>query len=107
MPMVGDGFCARRVPGDLNIVNKSSYLPLGANFGLRRSLLGEVRFDPRLGPNEKSRVLGEETALYHDLLDRGMKGRWVPDVPVRHYVDPSRLRLRSLGRQLFGMGRLG
>ncbi len=107
MPMVGDGFCARKVPSDPFITNESSYLPFGANFGLRKSLLGDVRFDPRLGPSENSRVLGEEVALFQQLLGKGLRGRWVSDVSVRHYVDPSRLKLRSLRRQLFGMGRHG
>ena len=105
MPMVGDGFCARKVPSDLCITNQSTYLPLGANFGLRKSLLSDVRFNPRLGASKNSRILGEEVALFQHLLSKGLKGSWVSDAGVRHYVDPSRLKLRSLRRQLFGMGR--
>jgi GT2 family glycosyltransferase len=105
LPMVGDGFCARRIPADLRITSSTDYLPLGANFAVRRSLLADRRFNPDLGVAGSQRILGEEVELFRALLTTGLVGSWVPGASVQHYVEPARLRLASLRRQLFGIGR--
>ncbi len=105
MPMVANGFCGRDLPQKSQITSVTDYLPLGANFAVRKSLISALRFNTKLGASRDKRVLGEEIAFLQDLIRSGVEGKWVPNCDVRHYVDPERLKLRSLRKQLVGMGR--
>jgi hypothetical protein len=67
----------------------------GANFALRRGRLGSLRFDPDLG---LPRLLNEETELINQIRAAGGTVLWIPDMRVRHYVDPSRMTLAYLRR---------
>jgi glycosyltransferase involved in cell wall biosynthesis len=81
-------------------------VPLGANMGVRRSLLrrvGTFRID--LGRNAGRRVLGQEVP---ELLTRaraaGLGGRYVPEMTVDHHVPAARLTRRYFRRWWFGKG---
>lgn len=81
-------------------------VPLGANMGLRRSLLtrvGNFRID--LGRNQGRRVLGQEVP---ELLARarqaGLHGMYVPDMTVHHHIPASRLTKRYYRRWWAGKG---
>jgi glycosyltransferase involved in cell wall biosynthesis len=77
----------------------------GANMAVRRSALGESRFDGRLGPCRKTEIRGEESALIECLQAAGHDGVWVGAAPVRHYIPPERLTADYLWRYFVGLGR--
>lgn len=81
-------------------------LPFGANMAVRLHELRSVRFDRRLGrgPERRWRV-GEETALFQELLARGHQGWWVPASRVRHVIPPRRQTGRYLRDYFQGVGR--
>ena len=81
-------------------------VPLGANMGVRRSLLqraGCFRID--LGRTAGRRVLGQEVP---ELLARaratGLHGRYVPEMVVEHHVPAARLTRGYFARWWFGKG---
>ena len=63
---------------------------IGANMGLRRSILKRVgAFDPELGPGALG--LGEDTLLGWQLVEAGFKIGYAAEARVTHQPDPSRL----------------
>ncbi len=80
-------------------------IPFGANLGLRRTLLDDLRFDPRLGPAGDNQIRGEETALVRQLRARGAVGLWVGTARVQHYIPPARLTASYLRGYYHGLGR--
>ena len=66
--------------------------------GFRRAALGNLRFDPRMGPSRGASVTSEETALIDLVRSAGSEVVWVPLLQVKHYVDPRRMRLPYLMR---------
>ena len=105
MPMVRRGFCGVSIPAKLDFDATADHTPLGANFGIRRSALGEIRFDINLGVVQEQRVAGEEVLFIQRLLRSGTKGRWVQGAKVAHFVGKERFSTRHLRRHLIGMGR--
>jgi hypothetical protein len=81
-------------------------VPLGANMGVRRSLIATVGgFDPELGRSTGKRVLGQEVP---ELLARaravGLRGEYVPAMSVEHHVPAARLTKGYFRRWWFGKG---
>ena len=81
-------------------------VPLGANMGVRRSLLTRVgNFRGDLGRNSGRRVLGQEVP---ELLARarqaGLHGVYVPEMTVHHHVPAARLTKRYYRRWWAGKG---
>ena len=81
-------------------------VPLGANMGVRRSLVervGTFRID--LGRTSGRRVLGQEVP---ELLARarsaGLRGVYVPEMTVRHHIPAWRLTKRYFRRWWTGKG---
>lgn len=81
-------------------------VPLGANLGIRRSLVeraGGFRVD--LGRTSSRRLLGQEVP---ELLARaraaGLRGRYVPAMHVRHHIPASRLTRGYFRRWWTGKG---
>lgn len=105
IPMVRDGFCARALPPDPRITSESPYFPFGANFAINKDAAIGLLFDPNLGVSGNRRFLGEEVVFMTELLGRGFEGLWISNVEVQHYVDPSRLSLKSLRQSLSDAGR--
>ncbi len=105
LPEVRGGFCAVVLPDDPEI-HFDTGLPVGANCALHMKRLAGQRFDPRLGPSGDGRIVGEESKLFRGLLSAGLRGRWVPDAVLEHYVIPARLHRSHLCRTMFDMGRM-
>lgn len=76
--------------------NSHPRLPYGANFCLRRSRIGALRFDPALGRQPGSLMSGEETAFMRKLLERGQSGRLLAGNPVQHWIEPDRQSMRYI-----------
>ena len=65
-------------------------LPFGANFAVRRSVLSRHGFSPRLGRRGAGGMLGEESDLLRRLLADGVRGFWVPEARVEHWIGRER-----------------
>jgi GT2 family glycosyltransferase len=81
-------------------------VPLGANMGIRRSLIRRTGgFRPELGRSNTRRLTGQEVP---DLLARaraaGLLGVYVPAMRVHHHVPSIRLTRRYFRRWWFGKG---
>lgn len=105
IPTVGRGFCGIETPKELRIDSIQDRLPVGANFAIRRTCLGDRRFNPRLGLRGKDRIQFEELELMRGLVQAGIVGQWVPGAMVKHFVPAHRLALPYLTRHLFDQGR--
>ncbi len=110
--------CVRRGFCGLDLKLPEGPLPsqlqaIGANMAFRRSWIGGLRFNPWLGAvprklgaeSETSHGSGEESEFMDRLCERGGKLVWVPEMRVRHYVNPSRLTLSYLSTHLCESGR--
>lgn len=95
-PSLASGFCG------IDLGNEQRHLqrpdtPFGANFALRLSRCGDLKFDPLLGPGPGRHGLGgDETSYIQELQKRGEEVLWVPSLVVKHYVDPQRMKLSYL-----------
>jgi glycosyltransferase involved in cell wall biosynthesis len=68
----------------------------GANMAYRRAGIGNLRFDPNLGPSPTSTVCADESDFVRRLRAAGRCVAWWPEMQVRHYVIPSRMTLEYL-----------
>jgi hypothetical protein len=81
-------------------------VPLGANMGIRRSLLDRIGgFREDLGRSTGRKILGQEVP---ELLARartaGARGFYVPEFEVRHHVPAARLTKAYFRRWWYGKG---
>jgi hypothetical protein len=81
------------------------YLPFGANFAARASVMRGVRFDEAIGPRGRSYATGEDTRLLGGLASRGVAMRYLPAASVQHAVGPQCLTPRWWWRRAFSIGR--
>jgi glycosyltransferase involved in cell wall biosynthesis len=93
-PELREGFCGLDHGTPERILENNQDV-FGANFALHRDRIGSLHFDPNLG---LPRRLNEETELIARVRAAGGTVLWIPDMRVRHYVDPSRMTLAYLRR---------
>ncbi len=75
---------------------------LGCNFAaFAHDLRRCGGFDPFLGPGGPSRARGQDTAVQVNLLALGVKGRYLPEAHVWHYVPEERCTPRWLLRRKY------
>lgn len=73
--------------------------PIGASMAVRADTFAATGgYDPMLGPRGTDRGVGDDTELIERAMALGVRGFWVPDAVVDHFVPATRLRLRSLFR---------
>src|SRR5690625_119317 len=81
----------------------------GGNMGWRVSLLRRAGgFDPELGMNAAKLALGEETQL-QALIQKGYpdtRGYFLPEMSMKHFVPPYKLRLAYFWRRSWAYGRI-
>ena len=93
--------------GDVPFVFEDrSRVPLGANMGVRRSLLDRIGgFREDLGRSTGRKILGQEVP---ELLARartaGARGFYVPELAVQHHVPAARLTRSYFRRWWYGKG---
>lgn len=79
--------------------------PLGANCAYLRSVLLRNPYDPTLGPNLATGLLGgEDVELGRRLLSKGYRLRYLPGAEVRHPVRLERATLEYAMRGYFAQG---
>jgi hypothetical protein len=76
----------------------------GGQYGVPENGIGDLRFDPNLGPSPTSAVCADETDFIRRIRAGGGSVVWWPDMRVRHYVIPSRMTLEYLLRFTVGKG---
>lgn len=103
-PAVRNGFCGVDHERPLGPLPEPLRVT-GANMAFKVAALGELRFDPALGVNQETLGGGEETALIAMVRARGGEVIWVPEMRLRHYVDPSRMQIGYLIRLARDRGR--
>src|SRR4051812_6609418 len=82
---IGGALGQVRVPGNVPI-GDSPQLPFNCNMAVRRAHHLAMPYDTRYGRKAGSLLSGEETVFLRELLARGIKGRWLSDIPVQHAV---------------------
>jgi glucosyl-dolichyl phosphate glucuronosyltransferase len=103
-PMLARGFCGIDYQHPLGPVDESVAL-IGANMAFRLAAVGDQRFDLRHGVKQADhRGGGDEIDFVERLRERGHCIVWVPDMTLRHYVEPSRMSLAYLKRNTEGHG---
>ncbi|ERJ17647.1 glycoprotein 3-alpha-L-fucosyltransferase [Salinisphaera shabanensis E1L3A] len=79
---------------------------LGANMTIRRSALGERRFDENVGPDgTPDYIKGGDTDLNKALMAQGHRCVYVPDAAITHYVHTDQLTLPVLFQGAYRRGR--
>jgi glycosyltransferase involved in cell wall biosynthesis len=97
-------YAVRRAPEGMLGLHDETFLPFGANFGVRRDGLEATRFDTTLGRIGSELISGEEVQFLRELLARGHFGIWVEDAAVRHYIPADRINERYLRDYYFAKG---
>jgi len=100
---VSDAYALRAPHADAAIV-EGAELPFGANFCVRRSAMGETRFDEALGWTAGGGLAGEETKLLRELSERCGPGRWVAGASVEHLIPADRQSLWYLRKYYLKRG---
>lgn len=78
---------------------------LGANWAAFASdIISVGNFNPALGPGGSSRITGHETELQGRLLQAGLRGVYLPDAVVWHFVPKESLSFDWLKSRYFKMG---
>jgi glycosyltransferase involved in cell wall biosynthesis len=94
-------------PGPVGRVMDAAYpgILMGGNAVIRRRVLEQVGPYSTALNRTGARLLGcEDEDMYHRLLARGARGRYVPDLIIYHYVPPERLTRRYFRNWCFWRG---
>lgn len=80
--------------------------PIGANMGVRRSVVEEVGlFNTELGRSKKNLMAGEEKDFFNRIRENGGRIYYFPDIDVQHVIPPSRTTRDYIVRLGNGVGR--
>jgi glycosyltransferase involved in cell wall biosynthesis len=92
--------------GDKVCPFKGKAFPIGANMGIRRSMLSEIGlFNTQLGRNKKNLMGGEEKDLFERIRNHGGSIYYFPDVVVHHVIPPTRTTKEYIMRMGEGVGK--
>lgn len=97
-------YAVRSAPPGTLLLQDDAFLPFGANFGLRRSAIGDARFDTRLGRIGSQLISGEEVQFLTQLLQQGQCGVWIESAAVQHYIPADRLNEHYLRDYYYAKG---
>jgi glycosyltransferase involved in cell wall biosynthesis len=100
---VGGALGQVRVTDDCAI-GITAQLPFNCNMAVKREYHLARPYDTRYGRSAGSLLSGEETVFMQELLRAGVKGWWVPQVPVLHSVPVERQTISHIRKALNGVG---
>ena len=100
---IGGALGQVKVSGDVP-VGENAQLPFNCNMAVRREHHLAMPYDTRYGRKAGSLMSGEETVFLRALLEQGVKGRWLSDVPVLHTIAVERQTIGYLRKALRGVG---
>ncbi len=99
------GCYAERQLGNESVGFTPHRLPYGANWCVRTELQKSLTYCPSTG-RRGSEVTGhDELAVMRQMLERGLRGRWVPRASVQHVIDARRQTSNYVARYFEGQGR--
>ena len=90
--------------GAVSIPLDKDRLPFGANYAVRVETHRRYPYDPNLGVKGHSLLSGEETHLFHRLLEDSHQGRWVPGARIVHYIPQRYQTIGYLRKRSFYYG---
>lgn len=92
--------------GDKVCPFKGKAFPIGANMGIRRSMISEIGlFNTQLGRSKKNLMGGEEKDLFERIRNHGGSIYYFPDVVVHHVIPPTRTTKEYIMRMGEGVGK--
>jgi glycosyltransferase involved in cell wall biosynthesis len=100
-----EGMLVIRNFGSVERPFKGTEQPWGANMAFRQFVFKDYLFNPRIGRQADTLILGDETELFERLRKSSQQGVWVPTSRVRHYVPAERLTRKYLWSFFQGIGR--
>lgn len=103
-PSLANGFCGLDY-GNQEIALRPGQPLFTSNMVVATHVTAGLRFDPALGGTAGSGVCGEDVQFLSQITARGASVRWLPDMAVKHYVDPARMTLTYLSRFYYDRGR--
>jgi glycosyltransferase involved in cell wall biosynthesis len=103
-PLLATGFCGILDDRPEGVLPEGQEV-FGANMAFRLAALGDLEFDPNLGPSATPGLVGDEIDFVARLRRRGGRVVWLPDMRVRHYVAPFRMTVPYLCDYYEGRGR--
>ena len=95
---------AARDVGDEEFPVDATTLPFGANWAIRTEVQRRFRYDCRLGRVGPNDVRGEECAILRQMLADGIKGHWIPQAKLQHFIPKERLTLEYVRQFYYGIG---
>ena len=99
------GCFAVRDLGETPVEFDPSTLPYGANFAVRTDVQKQFTFNTDLGRKGNLVVGDDEIELLRRILDRGYRGRWLPQAKVAHLIPAERTTEKYVGDYFYGQGR--
>jgi glycosyltransferase involved in cell wall biosynthesis len=93
-------------PTTMKRLTRGDALPYGATMSMRReALLVAGRFDEKLGRVDRSLISGEETAMFHHMMDRGHSLWLCGAAQVLHNIPADRTKFRWMAARMYAQGR--
>ena len=75
---------------------------MGGNCALRRSVFDRVgSYDPHLGRSDKGLLSDEDAEFFGRVRQAGLRGVYVPDFAIHHYIAPERLTRQYYRRWVY------
>lgn len=103
-PKVEVAFATRELGKEPRLLTGEGPLPFGANLAIRAAVQRRYLYDRNLGPRPNSELRGEEMAVIRAMARDGLRGRWVPDARVKHFVPRERQTMLYLRKYHHGHG---
>lgn len=89
------GFLGKLDHGEERWLTKPDTPIFGGNFAFHRTVFERIgNFDTGLGRQGKVNIGGEDTEIYHRLLEHHCRVRWVPQAVIHHRIQAPKLRRR-------------
>ncbi len=100
------GCFAERQLGETSFPFSRNKLPYGANFAIRTDIQKQNPFNTELGRQGDSVVGHDEITLFHNLLEQGYEGHWIPSARLSHMIGPERQTASYIRKYFIGQGRM-
>lgn len=101
------GFLGKLDHGEARWLTERSTPIFGGNFAFHRSVFERIgTFDARLGRRGNFNIGGEDTEIYHRLLEHDCRVRWVPEAIINHRIQTPKLRRSYFLDLHFHQGRI-
>lgn len=101
------GFLGKLDHGEARWLTERATPIFGGNFAFRRSVFERIgNFDTRLGRQGTANIGGEDTEIYHRLLEHGCHVLWVPEAIIHHRIQTPKLRRSYFLDLHFRQGRM-